>query len=137
MDILVTIWGYVWAFLVAAWNWLTFNADSPVALFFIVTVEGYLGTRAAPILWLLKRAAKYLKDGLLTDTEAAGLFWALIALIYGWLPTVHKEKILAYAPVHWHPVILEGMEPGFELVAVPKGRVAEIRGLLRETHPGG
>lgn len=130
MDILVTIWGYVWAFLAAAWNWLTFNADNPVALFVIVTAQGYLGVRGAPVLWLIQKAVRYFKDGLLTDTEIAGLGWALVALIYGWLPTVHRGKILAFAPEHWHPVILEGKEPDFELVAVPQGRIAEIRGLL-------
>lgn len=120
----------LWQIFLAIWNWLTFSADNEVTAGLVALAWGYLGVRAKPVLALLFFIVKAFKDKLLTDTEAAALLWNLAAVLYGFLPSVHKESILRYAPAHWHPVIIKGEQPDFELIAVPKAKVGSVQALL-------
>ncbi len=105
-----------------------YPADNPV----VTLVVGTLAARGGPVVWHVFWLLNAFRDRLFDDTEAAGASWRLASLVYGLWPWASSNALLRYAPRHWHPVILEGRQPDFKLVAVPKERVAEVRVFLQQ-----
>lgn len=111
----------------AVWEFLkSFPLDHPIASLGIA----YLMQKGGPIVWFLLHVVKTVRDGLVDDTEAAGILWRLAAIVSGFWPNKSRKIILKYAPRHWHDVILKGKDLTFQLVAVPLGQVTEVLELL-------
>lgn len=93
--------------------------------------------KGGPIIWFLIWVLKALRDGLMNDTEAAGTLWRLAAIINGFWPNKSQKIILKHAPRHWHPVILEGKDPTFQLIPVPLKQVNAVLSFLESKPPEG
>lgn len=100
--------------------------DHPIASIII----SFLMVKGGPIVWFLLHVLKAVRDKLFDDTEAAGALWRLAAIVSGFWPNKSRKVILSYAPRHWHPVILEGKDPTFRLVAVPLEKVIDVQNML-------
>lgn len=112
--------GVIWTFI------STFPFDHPISLLIIA----FLAQKLGPISWFLFWMLKAIRDGMFDDTECAGGFWHLASMVCGLWPNKSRKFILTYAPRHWHPVILEGKDPTFRLIAVPLTKVIDVQNML-------
>lgn len=112
--------GSIWSIIV------NLPLDHPIASIII----SFLMVKGGPIVWFLLWVIRAIRDGSFDDTEAAGTLWRLAAIVNGFWPNKSRKVILTYAPRHWHPVILEGHDPTFRLVAVPLSKVIDVQNML-------
>lgn len=112
--------GSIWSLIV------NLPMDHPIASIII----SFLMVKGGPIVWFLLHVLRAIRDKYFDDTEAAGALWRLAAIVSGFWPNKSRKVILTYAPRHWYPVILEGKDPTFRLIAVPLDRVIDVQDLL-------
>jgi len=92
-------------------DWILANKElvailGPPVLYILYAVLGKLGR----VGWVLLTILQAAKDGTIDDSEAADIFWRLIAVLYGWWPDESKSILVKYAPSHRQGIIT-GDEP--------------------------